>query len=153
MLANKFSTIQLHPFYINEGSTEYLVLKRNTFSHFYPGMWQVITGKIESEEIAYKAALRELNEETSLDYKILYHIPYIGSFYDWQNDKVENIPCFAVELNSKDVVLSNEHSQFEFVKFEKLGNFLELPSHLNASEHLKKCIIDNPNRNNFRIKL
>jgi len=152
MLEYRFSTIQLHPFFINENIIEYLVLKRNTFSHFYPGMWQIVTGKIESGETAYNAAIRELNEETKLEIKTLYHIPYIGSFYDWRNDKIENIPCFAAEVTNKEVTLSNEHSQFEFVKYEELNKFLELPSHLMASEYLKNNIINNPHKSNFRIK-
>lgn len=152
MLENRFSTIQLHPFIINDNSIEYLLLKRNTFSHFYPGMWQIITGKIENGETAFNAAIRELNEETKLEIKTLYHIPYIGSFYDWRNDKIENIPCFAAEINSKEVILSNEHSQFEFVKYDELKKYLELPSHLIACEYLKKNIIENPHKNNFKIK-
>ncbi len=148
----KFSTIQLHPFIKINEEYKYLVLKRNSFSHIYPSMWQVITGKIEEGEKAYIAAKRELTEETSKSAINLYHIPFVGSFYDWRKDNIENIPCFGAELDSKDIQLSNEHSDFKIVSYSELTSYLELPSHIIGADYLKKYIIENPNKNNFLIK-
>lgn len=147
-----FSTIQLHPFIKINEKIEYLILKRNSFSHIYPGMWQVITGKIEEGEKAYETALRELKEETGLKPVKFYHIPFIGSFYDWRKDNIENIPCFAAEIESKDILISNEHSEFKFVNFDKIFNYLELPSHQIGVEYLKKFILENKNNGNFLIR-
>lgn len=147
----KFSTIQVHPFININNEYKYLILKRKTNSKIYGGMWQVITGKIEFGESAYNAAKRELLEETGQICNNLYHIPFIGSFYDWRNDNIETIPCFAAEINSSDIKLSGEHSDYKFISYDEIKSHLELPSHLIAADHLLQHIITNPNKQNFLI--
>lgn len=147
----KFSTVQVHPFIRINNDVFYLILQRSESSSIYPNMWQVITGKIENNETAYNSAIRELKEETDLDFKNIYHIPFIGSFYDWKKDNIENIPCFAIELDSKNVTISHEHQDFKFVKYEEIKKYLSLPSHKIGSKYLKKYIINNPNKNDFLI--
>jgi 8-oxo-dGTP pyrophosphatase MutT (NUDIX family) len=147
----KFSTIQVHPFVKFENEIHYIILQRNINSVIYPGMWQVITGKIEENETAYQAAIRELKEETNLDPLNIYHIPFIGSFYDWRKDNIENIPCFAIEVENQNVILSHEHSDFKILKYEELNKYLSLPSHIIGAEYLKKYIIDYPIPSNFKI--
>ena len=62
----KFSTIQLHPFILQENVVKYIILQRHHNSKYYPNMWQVVTGKINPNEKAYQAAVRELKEETGI---------------------------------------------------------------------------------------
>lgn len=147
----KFSTIQLHPFILQENVVKYIILQRHHNSKYYPNMWQVVTGKINPNEKAYQAAVRELKEETGLEVDKLYHIPFIGSFYDWRNDNIEQIPCFAAEVSNTNIKLSHEHLDYRVLDYEELNSYLSLPSHLIAAEYLKKHIIDNPNSSNFLI--
>lgn len=147
----RFSTVQVHPFIKLDNETLYLILQRSSTSPIYPNMWQVITGKIENNEAAYKSAIRELKEETGLGFNNIYHIPFIGSFYDWRKDNIENIPCFAIEIESKDITISHEHQDFKFVTYEEIKKYLSLPSHKIGSKYLKKYIINNPNNNDFLI--
>jgi dATP pyrophosphohydrolase len=149
----KFSTIQVHPFIKINNDFKYLILKRNSNSKIYGDMWQVITGKIEIGETAYNAAKRELLEETGHDCINLYHIPFVGSFYDWRNDNIETIPCFAAEINSNEIQLSAEHSEYKFINHLEIKKYIELPSHLIASDHLLQHIINNPNKKNFLINI
>lgn len=146
-----FSTIQVHPFYIKDGVAKFIILKRSNEAKIYAGMWQVVTGRIEIGEKAYEAAIREVSEETRANVINLYHIPFVGSFYDWRKDKIEQIPCFATEIDGE-IIISNEHSEYKIVEYDELFNYLVLPSHIIGSEFLKKHIIDNPNRNNYIIK-
>lgn len=147
----KISTIQTHIFYQENDKTEYLVLQRRSNAKKYPKMWQVVTGKIEKNEKAFKAAYREAIEETSLEIVDFWHVPFIGFFYDIKNDLIQNVPVFAAKVSSKNVKLSLEHDNFKWLDFESTLEYLSLPSHLDGAKTLKKHIIDEPNKELFRI--
>jgi len=49
--------IELHIFRIDGDSLEFLLLKRSS-EQYYPGLWQMVNGKIK-KEIAYTAEQRE----------------------------------------------------------------------------------------------
>lgn len=147
----KVSTIQTHIFYQNDNKTEYLILKRSSKSKKYSGMWQVVTGKIEKDEKAFQAAYREADEESGLEFTDFCHVPYIGSFYDARKDKIQNIPVFAAKSKTKDVVLSHEHSDYKWVNYNDIFDYLELPSHIEGTKFLHDYILKNNKLDNYRI--
>ena len=57
--------IEAHIFREVKNGIEFLLLKRNE-NQIYPGLWQMVTGKMKDGETAYQTAIREINEETSL---------------------------------------------------------------------------------------
>lgn len=113
---------------------EYLVCKRSK-----DGYWEFIGGKIEENESLKQAAIREVNEETSLelnkedlqDFKR-------GDSYRTKDDKKFrlNPVYFKIDkkkkhsMNSED--LSNEHIEYEWIKltdfdkYETLGQYTAL---------------------------
>lgn len=148
----KVLTIQCHIIKDFDTDPKFLVLKRKTETKYYPGMWQVITGKIEEGENPEQTVLREAQEETGRQVKDLWHIPYIGSFYDTRIKAIQNIPIFAATLQNNDVILSEEHTDFKWLDYEKVNDYLILPSHKTGHEQFKEFILDQNKRELFRIK-
>ncbi len=97
---------------------KYLLLKRSETKEPYPGIWQIITGRFEENEKAYETALREVKEETGLIPIKCYVAPKMNQFYTPHNDKIYLIPVFAVFVEDENVILSNEHTEFEWASFE-----------------------------------
>ena len=111
----KIRVIDCHIAYYNKqkSSWEFLLIKRSK-NTVYGETWQGVTGKIENSEIPYKAALRELKEETGLSALKLWTIDKVNTFYDAERDIMNLIPVFGVTVNSKKVVLSKEHIEYKW---------------------------------------
>jgi len=105
--------------YKSKKRIEYLLLKRSEDKEPYPGIWQIITGKVEKREKAYEAAYREVVEETSLKISKLYSIPKVTGFYTAYNDRIHLIPLFLAIAENKTVILSSEHSAYRWVDYKK----------------------------------
>lgn len=97
---------------------KYLILKRSKNKEPYPGIWQIVTGKMEKDEEAYKTALREVQEETGLNIEKCFVHPRINEFYTPHNDTIYLIPVFVAEVSNIDVILSDEHVSYEWLGFE-----------------------------------
>ncbi|GAB4299590.1 MAG: hypothetical protein Kow0098_26250 [Ignavibacteriaceae bacterium] len=116
--------IELHVFRIVHSEIEFLLLKRSR-EQIYPGLWQMVNGKIKAGEKAYQAAVRELLEETGLSPIQLWVVPNVNSFYSAQSDNLIFIPVFAAKVNSKNqVVISSEHEDFCWVNAEEAKKLL-----------------------------
>ncbi|MFA4996157.1 MAG: NUDIX hydrolase [Patescibacteria group bacterium] len=61
----------------NDG--ELLLVKRSLNSKVYPGLWSLVSGKVEWEEEVAEAVIREAKEETGLDVEI---VKFVGRYYD-----------------------------------------------------------------------
>lgn len=107
--------IEAHIFRETSDDLEFLLLKRSD-GVVYPGLWQMVNGKIKKGEKAYQTALREINEETGITPERLWVVPRVDSFYSHENDNIMLLPVFAAQFNffSK-VKISNEHSDFKWV--------------------------------------
>ena len=117
--------IEAHVFRKSGNDIEFLLLKRSDDDELYPGSWQMVSGSIDENEKAYAAALREIKEETGLIPLKFWVVPNVNSFYNQVKDKIIMIPVFAalVERSSK-VILSNEHSEFKWMKKEEAKKML-----------------------------
>jgi dATP pyrophosphohydrolase len=96
--------IEAHIFKETENGIEFLLLKRAD-NQVYPGLWQMVTGKIKDNEKAFETALREIKEETDLTPTQLWVAPTINSFYE----------------------LSDEHTEFKWLNREKAKGLLAWP--------------------------
>ena len=104
--------VEVHVLRMKGKNLQFLLLKRSE-NELYPGIWQMVSGKIKNKEKAFSTALRELKEETGLSPLKLWIAPKINSFYDQQNDTINLIPIFAAFVdNNSPVILSREHSQY-----------------------------------------
>jgi dihydroneopterin triphosphate diphosphatase len=110
--------VEVHVFKLVNGEMRFLLLKRSE-KDIYPRMWQMVTGRIEADEKAYEAALREVFEESGLKAKKMWVVPNIDSFYSADSDGIVLIPVFAVLTDENEpVILSDEHTDFKWVSKE-----------------------------------
>ncbi len=148
------NTVQLHviKFDISSDSYKQLILKRSPSTQPYPLMWQAITGRIEPNETALQAAVRELQEEASLQPYKLWTLPYVASFFNTINDTVGFAPVFVCEVEgTSEVKLSKEHTDFLWIELEHIAKFVKLPSHIEATKCLIDFIINNEDNFYYQI--
>lgn len=106
--------IEAHIFRESENGIEFLLLKRSDRQP-YAGLWQMVTGKIKSEEKAFQTALREIKEETGLMPVQLWVAPTINSFYEPKDEYICLLPVFAARVEISEVKLSREHTEYQWV--------------------------------------
>ena len=115
--------IDCHIAIYNNNDWEFLLLKRSD-DKIYPGIWQGVTGKIKDEEPPYKTALRELKEETGLDADKMWTADKVNIFYDAKENIMNLIPVFGVVVHSKEIILSEEHSEYKWCSIDETVKLL-----------------------------
>lgn len=136
------SIVELCVFKRTESEPLFLVLKRAASETIYPGMWQIITGKIRKSEKAKAAALRELREETGFSPKRMWIAPLVSSFFSIADERVELCPLFAVEVGlTAQPQLSDEHQEYEWATFERTESLLVWPGHHEAVRLVRDYIV------------
>jgi dihydroneopterin triphosphate diphosphatase len=106
--------IEAHIFRESKKGIEFLLLKRSE-GQPYPGLWQMVTGKIKSGEKAFQTALREIKEETDLVPIQLWVAPTVNSFYEPRDEFICLIPVFAARVETNKVKISSEHTEYKWV--------------------------------------
>ena len=102
---------------------KFLLMKRN-LNKIYEHLWQGVAGKIEDGETASEAAVRELKEETGLDPVNMFVADHVSRFYEVHGDRVNLVPVFGMEVDSDEVMLSEEHVDFKWVTIKEALNTL-----------------------------
>jgi len=100
-----------------------LLMKRN-LNKIYEHLWQGVAGKIEDGETAPEAAIRELKEETGFYPVKVFVADHVSRFYEVHGDRINLVPVFGIEVNSDEVILSEEHIDFKWVTIEEALNTL-----------------------------
>ena len=138
--------IEAHIFREQHGRIEFLLLKRSP-DEYYPNLWQMVSGKIKENETAYKTAIREIKEETSLSPEKFWVAPTVNSFYSPDKDYICLLPVFAakVKFESK-VILSKEHVEYKWVKPEEAKQMLAWDGQKKSVDVIVDYFI---NRNSF----
>ena len=107
-----------HIFRLVDNEPIYLLLKRSP-EQIYPGIWQCVTGKIEAGEKPHETALRELNEETGLTPLSMWTVDQVNHFFETEQNRMNLIPIFGVEVESEMVTLSPEHTEYKWCKIDE----------------------------------
>ena len=141
--------IEAHIFREVKNGIEFLLLKRNE-NQIYPGLWQMVTGKIKDGETAYQTALREIKEETSLKPVKLWVVPNVNSFYSHENDHISMLPVFAALVqNGSSVKISDEHCDFKWVNPEESKKLLAWVGQRNSVDIITRYFTKEINFLNF----
>ena len=97
-----------------------LIVKRSENDSLYPGAWEFPGGHLEDGETLKQGLKRELKEEIGYDKEIN---PIITHYYDEIKEKngeiihdIEIDFIINVEKDKVDVKLSDEHTDFKWVK-------------------------------------
>ncbi len=117
--------VDVYPYRRTREHPEFLLFRRASDVP-YAGQWRMIGGKIEEEEAAWEAALREVKEETGQAPDDFWALPSLNTFYEWQADRVNLIPAFAAAL-SESPVLDDEHEAFEWLAPSEAAERLQWP--------------------------
>ena len=115
--------VDCYVFHLVGDSPEFLILKRNK-NKIYEHLWQGVAGKIEKGESAWQTAIRELKEETGLNPLNIFVADHVSRFYETNGDRINLVPAFGIEVESKDVILSEEHVDFKWVDYTEAKNTL-----------------------------
>ncbi len=134
------------PFRIVEnGVHEFAITKRSDMD-----VWQFLSGGGENDETPLQAAKREANEEGDIPYEYelleldsMASIPAINfaAYMEWGN-YVYVVPeyTFGVEIKDKDLALSSEHTELQWLKYQEASEKLTYDSNKTALWELNKRI-------------
>ncbi|MBL7979691.1 MAG: NUDIX pyrophosphatase [Bacteroidetes Order II. Incertae sedis bacterium] len=117
MTQNLVRVVDVYPYRLTADGFRFLLLRRAAGT-LYTGQWRMVGGKIQQDETAWQAALRELIEETSHPPRIFWALPSVNTFYSWTMDAVLLTPAFAAELEG-DPILNHEHDHFGWFTAEE----------------------------------
>ena len=134
--------IEVHICHIKNKEHKFLMLKRSERSKIYPGIWQMVTGKIDTGESTSDAVKRELAEETGLKAENLFVVPKINSFYFPTSDKIVLSPVFLAIVNSTDVTISDEHSEYKWVSYDEAIKIIYWPNQIESLTIIKNYFGD-----------
>ena len=115
--------IEAHIVNITDQGIKFLLLKRAE-DEIFAGVWQMVTGSVEDGEKGYETALREIKEETGLSCSEMYIVPHMNSFYSPTKDHVCMVPVFVAVVQSEEIKLSDEHSEYKWVDRDTAKKFL-----------------------------
>ncbi|MDT3739468.1 MAG: NUDIX domain-containing protein [Candidatus Kapabacteria bacterium] len=149
------NTVQVHiaAYFEDYKGYKHLLLKRSPLVKVYPGIWQTITGTIESGENAVKTALRETMEETGTQPLRLWTLPYITRFFDAVNNSIHLSPVFGMLISPESkIILSDEHDSYEWLHLDPAIERLGLPSHREAVKIFDEYILSVNDQSLFEIK-
>ena len=106
----------------------YLLLRRSQKSCL-PGIWQIVTGKLNPNENAAQAVQREILEETSLVCLEIYNVD-VSMFYEQSKKRIAfsaNFCAFANHLSSINLS-KTEHDEYRWCTFSEAYSLLAFPS-------------------------
>ncbi len=113
------------------------------------GLWQCVTGRIESGERVALAALRELEEETAIgdaSIEALYDLDLVSQFHWPDAEGVLSEVVFAVRVAAgTEPILSHEHDAVRWVDPSEAIRASVWPSHREAIDRVA-TILPDPDR-------
>lgn len=103
-----------------------LIVQRADGEDYFPGYWEIPSGKKELLETVKDAAKREYKEETGIDIEIIKPIDVFN--YEWEDEKGIRDATqinFLVKAATKDVAvkLSDEHQNFAWIKENEIDKY------------------------------
>ncbi|MBL7047130.1 MAG: NUDIX pyrophosphatase [Candidatus Marinimicrobia bacterium] len=137
--------IDSYVFRWEKAKPKYLLLKRRK-KKFYGHLWQGVAGRIEEGESAKETVYRELKEETGLTPVRLFVVDHLSSFYQSFKDRINLIPVFGIEVESDEVILSDEHLEYRWVNLEEALSLLSWEQQRKALSVLHRMITDEDER-------
>jgi len=145
MAKTKMKQIDSYIYRITKNGPVYLMLKRSP-GKYYEHLWQGVAGKIEKGETAVQTVVRELKEETGKEPFKIFVADHIASFYNAKYNQIFMVPIFGIEVESSEVQLSAEHSEYKWVPFEEALALLTWKGQKEGLQSVHDEVISNDDR-------
>jgi dATP pyrophosphohydrolase len=123
----------------------FLLMKRN-LNKIYEHLWQGVAGKIEKGETSSEAAVRELKEETGLSPVNIFVADHVSRFYEVHGDRINLVPVFGIEVDSENVILSEEHISYKWANIDEALNTLVWNGQKKGIQTVHDMVINNDDR-------
>ena len=122
------------------GGVEILLIRRAP-GRMYPGLWQCVTGRLETDERILDGALREVAEETGLgpsDIEAVFETDIVNWFHEVAVDGLMSEAVFAARVRSAaTVTLSHEHVDHRWLAPAAAHELVVWPAYHRAIEHIE----------------
>jgi 8-oxo-dGTP pyrophosphatase MutT (NUDIX family) len=110
-----------------------ILLLHRAPGRIFPGIWQPVTGGLETGERIIEGALRELVEETAIGpdgIATLYGLDQVNLFHADHLDALQAEAVFAAEVGpGTEAVLSHEHDDQRWVTLEEATGMVMWPAY------------------------
>jgi 8-oxo-dGTP pyrophosphatase MutT (NUDIX family) len=126
-------------------STEVLLLRRAP-GRILSGLWQCVSGSLESDDRVAVGALRELHEETGIgasEIEAFYDLDLVNQFHEPSYDAIVTAAVFAVRVrNGAEPTLSHEHDGARWLSVDDAHDEVIWPGYRTAIERIRHDLID-----------
>lgn len=132
------------------GGTPKLLLLKRTEEQF----WCHVAGKIEGQETAYQAIVREFHEETGIRVTELYNAEYAEQFYEASRNRLMIIPAFVVFCRDEQpVTLNVEHTAYRWCTLDEALALAPYPNQKKLYRHVWEYFVDTSPAPEMRIRV
>jgi 8-oxo-dGTP pyrophosphatase MutT (NUDIX family) len=123
-----------------------ILLIRRAPGRILPGLWQCVSGSLESDERVALGALRELREETGFgpaDIEGFFDLDLVNQFHEPSVDAVVTAAVFAVRLPPQaEPSLSHEHDGARWMVVDDAHDDVIWPGYRTAIERIRDDLSD-----------
>jgi 8-oxo-dGTP pyrophosphatase MutT (NUDIX family) len=121
------------------------------------GLWQCVSGSLESGETVVAGALRELHEETGYDattIEALFHLDQVNQFHEPTVDAILTAAVFAVRVRpGSEPILSHEHDDARWLSPAGAAELAIWPAYRESIERIGRDLVDPARASWFRLEL
>jgi 8-oxo-dGTP pyrophosphatase MutT (NUDIX family) len=142
-------------FRLDESGRPEILLIRRAPDGSYAGLWQCVTGALETDERIVEGTLREVAEETGLgdtDLEAVFETEIVNWFHEATRDALMCEAVFAARVRpDAEVVLSDEHDDARRLSPEAARALVTWPAYERAID-LVEWLLANPDKaDRFRL--
>jgi 8-oxo-dGTP pyrophosphatase MutT (NUDIX family) len=138
--------IECWVFRVTDGGALEILLIRRAAHRIFPGLWQCVTGGVETGELVPAAAMREVHEETGLgpdEIEAFYDLDQVAPFYDEGTDAVLVSAIFAARVRpGAEPMASWEHDGLRWVPAEVAPRLAIWPSYAESVRRVRDLLLD-----------